>query len=306
MLRKLINSPFLYLRSLLSIRKAVELDDIGKMFNYFGRQFGWKLLRQKVRSGFSYLINPVSSFRYFEFPFVLSVLADNPGYCLDVSSPRLFSFYVAEKKHPSSIWMINPDQEDMQLSAAIARRLGVSSIKVDSFDVSILEGFRDFFDTIWSISVIEHISGEYDDRYAVRKMYAALKPGGRLILTVPVDRFDWDEYRDENYYSIQKEKEGLKGYFFQRHYDRAAIWERLVYAIGDEPSTVRWFGEKKAGHFSEYEKRWLREGNKVTVDDPVDFSENYREYSSWEGMPGRGVCGLVFEKPCEDLVEYEN
>ena len=65
---------------------------MGKAFNYFGRQFGWKLLRKKIRAGYSYLINPVSSFRYFELPFALSVLPENLGRCLDVSSPRLFSF----------------------------------------------------------------------------------------------------------------------------------------------------------------------------------------------------------------------
>jgi hypothetical protein len=27
------------------------------------------------------------------------------------------------------------------------------------------------------------------------------------------------------------------------------------------------------------------------------MSENYREYSSWDHMPGMGVCGLIFTKP---------
>lgn len=295
-MRKFLDIFFLYIRSLFAVWGSTGLSDKSKSFDRFGRRLGWEMICRGVGGGFSYIINPVSSFRYFEFPFALNSLTDNPGYCLDVSSPRLFSFYVAEKKHRPSIWMINPDLNDARHSAAIAKKMGYANIRVDSYDIGVLDDFQETFDAIWSISVIEHISGKYDDQYAVRAMYDALKSRGRLILTFPVDRYFWNEYREKDFYGLQKNDVNSKGYFFQRYYDKNAIWERLVEAVGVEPSVVRWFGEKKAGHFVQYEKKWAAEGLYCSVDDPVSIKKNYQEFSSWEMMPGKGVCGLMFEK----------
>jgi hypothetical protein len=144
--------------------------------------------------------------------------------------------------------------------------------------------------------VVEHTAGKYDDQYAVHLMYDALAEDGHLILTVPVDRQFWEEYRDREYYGTSKEQSGNESYFFQRYYDKAAIWERLVNAIGVQPSSVRWFGEKHAGHFAEYEKRWQNEGINLTFNDPLEIAENYQEFPSWETMPGIGVCGMLFKK----------
>lgn len=287
----------LYLRALSSAREATGLSAAGLMFNRFGRQHGWRLIWRLERSGFAYLINPVSSFRYFEFPFALSSMPTTAGRCLDVSSPRLFSFYVSQKCHPTSIWMINPDREDIQRSARVAKKLELSNLRTDCCGVDVLEASPEIFDSIWAISVVEHISGKYDDSYAVRLMYNALAPGGHLILTIPVDRHYWEEYRDEMHYGIPKEQSESGKYFFQRLYDKAAIRKRLIDIIGLEPFSVRWFGEKHPGHYFEYEKRWLREGFQCTFDDPREMSENYQEFSSWEMMTGMGVCGLLFIKP---------
>lgn len=287
----------LYLRALASAKRAVGLNKAAMEFNHFGRQLGWRLIRRLSRDGFAYLINPVSSFRYFEFPFALSAMPSSPGRCLDVSSPRLFSFYVSEKCHPTSIWMINPDKDDMQRTARIVKKLKVSNIQTSSIGIEALEATVETFDTIWSISVIEHIYGKYDDQYAIKSMYDALSAGGHLILTIPVDRQYWEDYRKEAYYNIPNEQSDTGEYFFQRLYDKASIWRRLVSAIGIEPSYVRWFGEKQVGHYFEYEKRWLSDGYNTTVDDPLEMSNGYQEFSTWDMMPGMGVCGMLFVKP---------
>jgi hypothetical protein len=130
----------LYVRALSSARKAIGLSDVAMMFNRFGRQHGWKLIWRLSRAGFAYLINPVSSFRYFEFPFALSSLPLKPGRCLDVSSPNLFSFYVSQKCHPTSIWMINPDKKDIQHSTRVVEKLKISNIRTDCNGVDVLEG----------------------------------------------------------------------------------------------------------------------------------------------------------------------
>jgi len=68
----------------------------GLEFAHFGRQIGWKLLYSgQVNMGLTYILAPLITVRYFEFPFALACLPNKLGDCLDVGSPRLFSLYVA-------------------------------------------------------------------------------------------------------------------------------------------------------------------------------------------------------------------
>lgn len=292
--------PFLhlYIRAWSAARYAGKRDLIGMEFNRFGRSVACRLLRKASLPGVGgYLLNPVSSTRYFEFPFALSCLSNKPEKCLDVSSPRLFSLYVAEKLPLQSILMINPDIRDLCHTINIVRRLGVNAIQFKNRGVESLASQCEMYDCIWSISVIEHIEGEYNDTKAIRLMYNALKKGGRLILTFPVDRHFWDEYRDIDPYGTQSKCRNKAGFFFQHFYDKAAIWERLLTPIDREPSAIRWFGETSPGIFAEYIERWTREGYECTVIDPQHIVDHYREFESWEEMPGMGVCGLMIEKP---------
>lgn len=287
----------LYVRARASARYATKHGLIGMEFNHFGHQLGWCLLRKGSRSGISYLLNPVSSVRYFEFSFALSCLADIPEKCLDVSSPRLFSFYMAKKCNSSSILIINPDICDLDHTKSIIQKLEINSIQLDHCGVEILVAQREIYDCIWSISVIEHIEGGCSDTQAVQLMYNALKRGGKLVLTVPVDRYFWDEYRNVDHYGTQLQPANGEQYFFQHFYDKVTLWERIVSPIGQEPSAIRWFGETSPGSFAEYVQRWRSQGYKATTRDPQYIVDHYQEFDSWEAMPGMGVCGLMFEKP---------
>jgi SAM-dependent methyltransferase len=295
MFRESLRLLRLYMRGLAALQYATRRDGPGIEFNRFGRQVGWQLLGKGMRSGLEYILTPVSIVRYFEFPFTLSCLSESPRQCLDISSPILFSFYVASRNPSASMLMLNPDRKDSSLAAIIASRLRLDNIRTECSGVDVIENRGEAYDCIWSISVIEHIAGVYDDRHAVKLMYDCLKNGGRLVLTFPVDRRYWNEFRDRDYYGTQK-PEPIGKYFFQRYYDKRAIEERIFSSIGIEPSIVRWFGEKSPGRFATYERRWMREGMNCAVDDPREIAENYREFSTWEEMPGMGICGLMFEK----------
>jgi SAM-dependent methyltransferase len=240
------------------------------------------------------LLSPVSSVRYFEFPFALSCLSSASASCLDVSSPQLFSLYVATHERDKTITIMNPDGRDLAVTTRTIGDLGLSNVLVRNAAVDALSGEPNTFDCVWSISVIEHIAGDYDDRQAVKLMYAALAAGGRLILTVPVDRAFHDEYRDVDYYGTAPQVSGR--YFFQRWYDKNAIWSRIVDSVGVEPEVVQWFGEREPGVFAAQEKRWLDTGLAETVNDQRSMVDGYRLFDSWESMPGQGVCGLMFKK----------
>jgi len=283
-------------RSLASFAYGSRKNVIGLEFDRFGRNLGWRVLPRHFAAGINLVLHPVSSVRYFEFAFACGAVPTAATVCLDVSSPRLFSVYMASKRPGLRIRMINPDQTDVALTDAIVSVLGLRNVRCESESVAdLLKSPSVTYDCIWSLSVVEHISGQYDDSWAVQRMYEVLKPGGYLILTVPVDRCYWEEYRKQDYYGTQQaEADGV--YFFQRHYDGAAIDRRLLDPIGQRAARKTWFGERVSGHFADYERRWMREGLRYVVDDPREIADHYQVYGAWDDMPGRGVCGITIVK----------
>lgn len=286
----------LYARGRASARDGRLRGMPGMNFNRFGRWAGLRLLSRGHPYGLVYALVPVINIRYFEFPFTLSCLPSKLDRCLDIASPNLFSFYVAHKHRSASITIINPDAADSMRTATMAARLGLDNLQVEQEGVEVLVGSGETYNCIWSISVIEHIHGAYDDRYAVKLMYDALRPGGRLILTVPIGRQARDIYHDIPQYSTQVANADGR-FFFERVYDYAALQERIIAPLRCEPSIVRWFGETTVGRFREYWEGFARVGFSHLVEDATAMGDWCREYTSWVEMPGEGVCGLMFEKP---------
>jgi hypothetical protein len=286
----------LYIRASRALRYAAKRHAPGLPFASYGRRIGRRLLMKRMSGAWDYSIAPVSIVRYFEFPFTLGCLPNSPGDYLDVSSPRLFSYYVAEHGLAKHIDIINPDRSDAALTQRIALALDIQNITVRRSSVDSLVDCSERYDCIWAISVIEHIAEPYNDTFAIKLMFDALKRNGCLILTIPVDKKYWEEFREGiDPYGTQPTS-GNGKYFFQRHYDLRAIQQRLIEPIGLEPTKVSWFGEKTPGLFQEYIQRWIREGDHCAVDDPREIADNYQEYATWDVMPGAGVCGLCIRK----------
>lgn len=280
-----------------ALRHAAAAGAPGVELGRYGRRLGLRLLSRGIREGVSYLLCPVSIVRYFELPFAIDALPARDGAFLDVSSPRLLGLRVAERRPGARIRMQNPHERDLLATRRIASRLGLGNVETTTDGVEALAAQRGQWDCIWSISVVEHIDGEVDDREAVRLMYGALRPGGRLILTVPVDRAFRDEFRASDTYGTSARRDVEGRVFFQRWYDRAAIEERLLGPTGRPAAQLSWFGEREPGRFTAYEARWLREGRSATAEDPREIADHWRGWPSWEAMPGAGVCGLVVDKP---------
>jgi len=282
--------------SLLASLGARVLRAPGMSFDTFGRWTGLRLAVRGSKKSASLLIRPVSIVRYFEFPFALACLR-GWGFrrCLDISSPFLFSLFMRCKGIVDHVCMINPDPHDIASTVEIVSLLQVKGFTTKQATIKELDE-SNRYNAIWSISVIEHIAGENGDSDAVEKMFSLLGPGGRLILTLPVGREHLIQKRGEDIYSTGSpvSEDGLR--FFQRVYDVRSIKERLVNVVGRTPTVCRWFGEKVSGNYAEYEKRWIKDGIRVTAADSWRIARDYQEYERWDDMPGVGVCGLVFDK----------
>ena len=277
---------------------------VGSRFDFFGRCLDLRLLLRGAPGAVSYIQTPVSCVRYWEFDFADRAVPRSAHRALDVASPRLFSFFALSRMPQLNVLMINPDGEDAGLTKSIAEtlrldRIAVKQLRVDEIRLGTGHVPDDaLFDVVWCISVLEHISGQYDEQPALQWLWERLAPGGRLILTVPFDRESWTEYRDRDPYGLSPREPAKNGkHFFQRWYDAESLRKRIIAAVGVRPSLEEYYGERTAGHFHEYTRRFLKQGKSVAIHDPAMMARHYRVWPCAQEMPGAGIAGLAFDKP---------
>jgi SAM-dependent methyltransferase len=64
-----------------------------------------------------------------------------------------------------------------------------------------------YYDLIGAFDVIEHVA---DDRAALASIATRLKPGGRLVMTVPAHQWMWSAHDDVNHHQRRYSKRALK------------------------------------------------------------------------------------------------
>lgn len=284
-----------YRKSLASQRRALQRGLPGAEFLRFGRRLGRRLLLRGIHSGLGFLLTPVQAFRYHEFDFANRWLSVGAGRFLDLSSPRLFSLFQAWRNPDAEILMLNPDREDIAASERFRRALGCGRLSTRLAGVEALEGLSRPFDAVWSISVIEHIVQTDGDAQALERLWRLVKPGGRLVISVPVGRTAFHETVPFDIYGTSKPNpDGT--FFFQRVYDRPALEALFHRSIGRKPDGIEWVGEREAGFFDRYQQRMRDEGYGCTCEDAWTAVDALKVFPTWEEMPGFGCCCAAFVK----------
>lgn len=289
----------LFLSTLLKII-AIIRQVPGNNIDTFVRKYSFKSIKKLgYKRSLILLINPISSTRYWEFDFVnRNIISHGKQKILDVSSPRFFGLYLASKFKNIEYVMINPDKNDVIETEFYHK----ASSSLNNFSVQIgnalsLKYDNGIFDTVISISVIEHIEGA-GDKIAIKEMWRVLKPGGKLIITTNVMRKGSTEYRPQDQYSL-----GLKThkgkYFFQRIYSEKYLNKNIIKPLGVIPMSVEILGEIKKGWFDGYIRRWIKNEIRETVYDPWYIWTKFKRFSSINELQGAGVIGLAFLKPRE-------
>ncbi len=278
-----------------------------------GIRFAWfgihcaRVCRKKGKTDIAEYLNvtPVNCWRYFEFDFARRVLINNPpvGRALDISSPNLFGLYLLNKRRISHLDVVNPDTLDLATTRALYEAcIGDAEGRVEYHKkyVNELQWGDNTFDVIWSICVIEHIPGSGDEE-AISKIERLLKPGGLLVLTTTVSAVGWDEYRDQDMYSLPEQNvQSSSGVFFERWYDESSVKGRLFDKMPKmqlEQMTI--WGETKAGWFDAYQRRWARMGASETCKDALNMLTRFRKYSFAGELPGAGVVCMCLRKKME-------
>jgi len=264
-------------------------------FDRLGRRLGaMQATRGHLIRDLSEILNPISLVRYFEFDFCLRQLPKAPKTILDISSPRLFPLYIASQLKNTKFILLNPDPFDVELSKYCIKLLGLDNVEIYNYGVrGLLNTHKKSFDFVSSISVIEHVAGEYDDTKALSFMIEYLKPGGVLALTVPLseNKRHEDEYLPDGCkpYEGTHEVQGKNGrFFFQRLYTKASINERLLCRLHAHEVSLSWWGEREKGFYEHYRNSSAyNHGN-----DCRSFIDNFCQYKSYTEMPGMGICGI--------------
>lgn len=282
-------------RSLLSLLYAFVRRFPGIRFDCYGRFLAARAII-KISAG-KYLpmfLNPVSCVRYFEFDFVDQSLRKIPyAKVLDVSSPRIMPFWLAEKRG-FSITMINPDKDDLfasqELSTLVKNRFNI--VFKEGSDAARLDFAENSFDIVTSISVIEHVKSDAD---AIKDFIRVVRPGGQILLTFPVLGQYFEEYRDYPVYATRKNIQKEKSYFFQRFYDEEAINSRLLSDSRLRVIAKQYFVESVPGWFQGYVKEWQERGLKLTLDDPRLMAKFFRGPQIEHPKDRMGNCNLFLE-----------
>lgn len=240
------------------------------------------------------IFNPMDSTRYFEFAEVWKRAADfNFSRYLDVSSPRLLPLFLLESRKGAAAELLNPDPEDLRKTEELAKALGLSSRC--AFFKGVLTAAGDApasFDLITCLSVLEHIP---DDAAAIKAMWARLRPGGKLILTLPCMARPLEQHISHNQYGVlAPEADGYT--FWQRFYDTARL-EAVIYPVTGKPAYISVYGEKEPGLFfrSASMKRLLGPFYPFWRE-PYMLAEEFKYFPSIGELPGEGVAALEFVK----------
>jgi SAM-dependent methyltransferase len=235
----------------------------------------------------------MESTRYFEFAFMWRSLRDvQTKTYLDVSSPRLFPLLLLRDKTDATATLMNPDADDLADTAGLAAALGLRDrCTLESAPIESAQLAKDHFDVVTSMSVLEHIE---DDTAAVRRIWEVLKPGGRLLLSMPCAAIAERQLINVSVYGFLKPD--ADGYFFHQYlYDDRRLQER-IFSVTGSPASFEVYGEKMPGtHRVAYERKWT-DGTYPFWKEPWHMAVQFQRYASIASLPGEGVVLLEFVK----------
>jgi predicted SAM-dependent methyltransferase len=240
---------------------------------------------------------PFDSVRYFEFDVFWKWLpsCECGDRYLDISSPRLFLLLLLSSRPELNACLVNPDEKDLTATQALMQAFDLAE-NCRTFNCLIADAnfSPESFDTITSISVIEHIP-QPDDISAVKKIWQLLRPGGRLFVSVPCAAEAFEEYMNFNEYGILKT--GEDGYVFaQRFYDEELL-QSCFFQIFGQPARMRIYGERCRGAYMANRAHKNRDIMYPFWRESFMMGREYRYFEHVRDLPGVGVIAMQFIKP---------
>ncbi len=175
------------------------------------------------------IVCPMDFSRYYELPVVLNSLRLNKGKkILDISSPKLLASYISSKYPSIRLWGIDKFKDEiLNWSTIIGSK---KNLVLEYGDGTKLKYPNNFFDEVYSISVIEHVGNNKntDDSKMMKEVYRVLKKNGRFYFTTIISKSPKVVFKNKRYYSSSNLKKDKM--FFCRIYSYPEVVKRLLNA----------------------------------------------------------------------------
>jgi SAM-dependent methyltransferase len=162
------------------------------------------------------VVVPLDPSRYLELPWAIEHLGARRGdRVLDLASPKLLAVALARR----GVDVTSVDQLEREIENWQALAGAVPGLDLVVADGRSLPFEDESFDHAYSISVLEHIE-EPGDAEALAELARVVRPGGRVIVTLPHAQAYREDWRDVPVYANQP---GGGRSLFQRWYDPARV-----------------------------------------------------------------------------------
>jgi SAM-dependent methyltransferase len=214
-------------------------------------RLGARALRrgERDREAVIRVVAPMDDSRFYELPETVNALQARPGdRVLDLASPKLAAVQLA--KHGAHVTSVDAYAPEIE----IWNRL---TSDIPNVDLHVGDGralnFEDgSFDHAYTISVVEHIPRD-GDLPALAELARVVKPGGRVVVTVPYAAQYGEDWRDEPMYDPEDSVEQDGRWFFSRIYDEQRL-DRLVEHSGLTQQERRIVNFKKTAPYRLYQR----------------------------------------------------
>lgn len=203
---------------------SLGLRNLARQGSLFRRECGARKLLAR-------LFHPVDYWRYAEIGLVLDHLGsrlptDAPVRLLELSGPKISALLLSDRFARAEVVSLDVMAGDLKEWFLLKSRLsdGGGRIRLLAADGRGLPFPGGSFDAAVSVCAIEHFPGR-GDLEASRELARCVRPGGTVLLTLPVASEYRETWLDEDVYDRKYRGEPL---FWQRHYDEQTIEERIV------------------------------------------------------------------------------
>jgi len=270
-----------------------------------------QLMRFAKRLGKDEYRSKLNYFRIMEYPLALTMLDAQAGMSfLEIGSGfiSLPPLWLSAERQCKVTAVDRQDYTDEHRNhvETLMQSVGIEleQLHIVTADAIELPFDDEAFDRIAAISALEHLDS-FTDAHVARELGRVLKPGGRLVITVP---FNLGKH-------IENEDWGGEGYE-QRHYTDATLRERLIHPSGlhfagaiafgevdpevgkrylkmDEDARAG-FAEKVGKHPDKYWREYYR------VEDDDQFVVHRSLLPDWV-LKASGLIALTLEKRDEPL-----
>jgi ubiquinone/menaquinone biosynthesis C-methylase UbiE len=206
---------------------------------------GWPFVRFKARIDLVRFLMGIGYERAIEYPWVFRELHIETGHrVMDIGSGTSVFPLFLHSTTGALVHCMDFDRSVLKLKdyadkCGLGESLRNGTLVIEQFSSLPLPYPDGYFDALSCISTIEH-SPEESDTQSMLELIRLVRKGGRLVFTVPIASRHSDIYTNADVYN---RKFGGDPVFYERHYDRTSIYERLIRPSGATLLSIEAFGE---------------------------------------------------------------